>query len=212
MIVKIYPVDISNFWWPMKNFFCLMFFGYAILSAGATARSTQLGDRLLLEVGNTFYSQYQLQCYDLVRTILDEKKWATPYEGPNAGNWGELVRNFALEMVILQEAQRLGSFFPTQEAVGLGIKKINSLKLSNAHLGEAFAEMQMDEPSLLRTVAIVLQVGAFRANKPATNPGDAQLAEPKWLKDLLDKTLIRYLDGSRSYMVIEPTLEGRKKS
>jgi hypothetical protein len=162
----------------------------------------------LIEIGSAFFSQYQMECYFLIKSGLSDKDWKVEYETPGSANWEKVLTRFVLDMAIQQESQRLGSFFPSDEAVTRAIEKIHILEKNDKSFGSLTRHLQIENRALVRTVATVLQVAAYRAGKVGEQ--DVAASSPKqraWQEDLLLKFVIRYFDGSKTYQQIEPILD-----
>ena len=184
-------------------------FVYVVLSLffliPSVAKSGQLGDRVLVEIGSAFFSQHQLECYILIKAALSEKGWKAEIALPTAANWEKYLDMFVLDMAIQQESQRLGSFFPSDEAVNRAIEKIQKLEKVDLAFGTAVDNLRIEKRVLVRTIAMALQVSAYGAGKLGEVEAGGNSAKQKaWQEDLLNKFVIRILDGSKIYRQIHP--------
>jgi hypothetical protein len=171
------------------------------LSLRATAESI-LGDRLVVEVNKTPYSQRQVESYVMLRELLREKPSVLVV---NANNWEILFRYFTEEMAIHQEALRLGSVQLPEEGVRKALGFVQG-KLKDEPLRGYAARLGLDTSSLNRVLGAILRVDAFRTSREkqaALSNNDSK--RQNWLRELFDRTIVRFYADAFRYAEIQPT-------
>lgn len=182
----------------------------------AAAQTT--GDRLVVAVNNIPYSQRQVEAYVAVKESLrkiPESGTAVAAAGAvrlvDAGNWGDALAVFTEDMIILQEAHRLGSFATLDQTVEKfqGVVKDRAARAGTFR--SALSRLGVDDQALVRTLEDVLRVAAFRrarerpqeASAPDDDKGEDGGA-PSWLVELTDRAVVRQFSGAESFVAIAP--------
>jgi len=168
----------------------------------------KIGDRLALEINSIPYTQRQVESYLVAKTSITRNVGI-------AGNafdltdqdWPQALTVFTDDMVILQEAQRLGSFHPADALVNeaLGIVK-DKLPLT-ADMKSAIERLDLDDRTLARNLSYVLRVEAFRRSKNRQTttvrdpnaPSVVMAQKPRWLVDLTSRSVVRQFKGIHPY-------------
>jgi hypothetical protein len=186
--------------------------GYA-----AVAQGTVIGDRIVLAVNNVPYTQRQLELYltikESIRSTLDLNVTVV-----NERSWSEALNAFTEEMMILQEALRLGSFAAPDQLLDKYNAVLRTKLARNAPLSQTMVRLGVDDLAMSRALDSVLRVASFRQNKnrqesqiagaQKTAPVAGEAKEPKWLQDLRARANTRVLAGAEVYLEIEPTVGG----
>lgn len=195
-----------------------IFFAAALLIAfidfiaKAEASPAVLGDRIIIEVNNTPYTQRQMELYSLVKQLL------LPNDRPlvlaNADTWEGILNDFEDDVVVELEALRLGSFNPSDAAVAKAEEVLNKKITASADARAAREKLKMDRKTSMRVLTSVMRVEAFARSKqkqtslmnsvlseedapPVTSSGD-------WRKDLKARAVSRYFKDAKSYVSISP--------
>ena len=188
--------------------------------AAAPALAQQLGNRLVLAINQVPYSQRQIELYTAVRVALFAPADQTGTLVDSA-NWNASLALFTTEMVILQEAQRLGSFGTVDAVLEKYSARLQARRTAHGKFAMALQRLGADDPALAHTLENVLRVAAFRRSKnrqeaqdisaaggaTPTQPGGAA----KWLSDLSGRAATRLYLGGDVYQTIQPvqrSLEG----
>jgi hypothetical protein len=180
----------------------ILFVAVATFTLPRAHAETTLGDRLVVEVNKTPYSQRQVEAYVMLRDLLREKPSTLLV---NANNWEILFRYFTEEMAIHQEALRLGSVQLPEENVRKALAFVQS-KLKDEPLRGYAARLGLDTSSLNRVIGAILRVDAFRTSREkqaALSSNDSK--RQNWLRELFDRTIVRFYADAFRYAEIQPT-------
>ena len=183
---------------------------------GSTVSAKTLGDRLVIEINNAPYTRRQVEVYIAIKESL-RKDGGTGLKIVNAKNWDVALKVFAWDMLIEQEASRLGSFQPSKKNIEKYLKIVRKRFATDVNLRNTKARLGVDERSVKRTLSTVLRTEAFRSSKDrqaaiSGGEGDKKKQKPaiaRWLKDLEERSVIRIYKDAMQYRIIQPTL-GRK--
>jgi len=188
--------------------------------AAAPALAQQLGDRLILAINQVPYSQRQIELYTAIRTALFAPSDQTGVV-VGSSNWTAALELFSTDMMILQEAQRLGSFGTIDAVLEKYSAQLQARRAAHGEFAMALQRLGADDPALAHTLESVLRVVAFRRSKNRQEAQDlsagsgATLAQPggvaKWLSDLSGRAATRLYLGAEVYRPIQPvqrSLEG----
>jgi len=173
--------------------------GFAIICGGSDRLLAKIGDRILLEINNSFYTQRQMESYLFLKDFVrGEYKGKTNHM--NQDNWKPRLESYLYDMLIHQDTQRMGSFFPNDKSIS---GAMNAIKAEAKKSPEFFGRMKflgVDGKNLRRVVAQILQVEGYRRSKSL----DSKSAPSKrralnWATDLRKKFVIRHFDGSKKF-------------
>ena len=186
----------------------------------------RLGDRTLIELNATVYTQRQLETLALVQSILfgDSKHWPVA-----AANWAIVLDWYADHMMIDQEAMRTQGYNPNEEAIQGGLAKVESARKTDRAVLDDMKRLGLDDSTskaLRRSVLSALRAEAFarvrsrrtgtiaidkgdrvagNANGKGDTSGDAE--DLTWLKDLHERAILRLFEGVRNFRIITPVAE-----
>jgi hypothetical protein len=196
--------------------FCRALCWLAMASVAAASHAfaqDPVGDRLVLSINNIPYTQRQVEVYISVKEGL--RKSDGPVRLIVAGNWTDALTVFSEDMIIQQEAQRLGSFQSLEQST----EKFEAVVRDKAKRDREFAQnltrLGVDDLALVRALETVLRVAAFRRSKdrqaqvgtrPDAEDLEAQKESRKWLDDLIDRGVVRHYQNAETFMVIQPSL------
>ena len=172
------------------------------LAGGARAQSSDpLGDRLIVGVNNVPYTQRQVESYILVKESL-RKTEAGPERAIDARSWPQAVAVFSDDMIVLQEAERLGSY-QNEGALVAKFRDVVKQKVAQSPpFAAALKRIGLEDLGVTRTLESVLRVAAFRKAK---DKGAADEKRAKWLGELTDRAVVRFYKGATIYVPISPT-------
>jgi hypothetical protein len=200
----------------------------ALAAAGVEAADAPLGDRLVLSINNLPYTQRQVEIYIAVKESL--RKPATGPDGAAAKsapvrlvesrNWGDALTVFAEDMIILQEAQRLGSFQSADQLLTKYDQVVKARIAGDRELRDGLLRLGADEQAVARTLETVLRVAAFRRSRdrqeqisgdkdaPELDGGSAASGakSARWLVELQERGVVRRYEGASEYQMIQPQL------
>jgi len=181
----------------------------AVLFA-STGVAAQISDRLVLEINNTPYTQRQVEIYSLVKAALDAKP-GTTVAVTDAKNWQDHLEGFRRDMLIEQEASRLGGFNTTEQMQQKAAEIYVQKTAGNAAVKAAAERLALSPAGVARILATVLRVEGLRRSKQrqdaindsSTTRQQRQNSEDTaWLDDLANRASIRYYKGALSYETI----------
>jgi hypothetical protein len=195
----------------MKSRFARILMIFSCLMSGSAAFAV-LADRLVVEVDGTAYTQRQVELYTTLKSVLrqsDESQVTIMDEK----NWSEGVEEFARDMMLEHEAQRLGSFQPSRKVVLEAEKMIVSTRQKNLAFGTFLERMDASSLSLRRTLASVVRVHSFIlskesfANSKKKTKVSKDWQNEEWFKRLEERSSYRYYANGAKYEVITPRVK-----
>lgn len=176
----------------------------------ALAQQEIVGDRLVVELNGVKYTQRQVESYYLVKVMLSQVDGAG-FVPITPKTWPQILQMFQEEMILEQEAQRLGSFRPVERIMTQASKVLVQRLRSSGEADNAAKRLGIEGDSLNQVLQIVLRIEAFRQNKQRQlqAEGDASqlVAEvPQWFTELVSRAVFRTFSGAENYVLIQPTL------
>lgn|GEM_PF-4553399 len=191
-------------WLSIIYFAAIPYWPTAWAADGGEPRKT-LGDRLIVSVNSTPYTQRQIEVYLTVKEGLRD---ASVDSAPvlNSENWPAALNAFADDMIVHQEAHRVGSFQVTENAEKLARGKFEKRRSGDSAFATASGRLNIDDRTLTRTLNTVLRTEAFRRNKErqsivARTDDDGA---PRWFEEIKDRAVVRYFAGAEKYVEIRP--------
>ena len=190
------------------------------LYCGSQARGSPagvVGDRLVVSVNQANFTQRQAEIYLAVKeAIRGGAGDRVAFIG--ASNWPQALDAFTEDMAVLLELQRLGSFTVLDQASEKYAALLRQRLREQPQLKAQLRRLGADEPAIARGLDTVLRVSAFRQSKDRQESQSSQAmgqkgqgrpsGAPKWLTDLLDRTVTRRYVGASQYQLIEPVVTG----
>ncbi|MEZ4742485.1 MAG: hypothetical protein R3B45_08565 [Bdellovibrionota bacterium] len=178
----------------------LLFYAFSLYSFQAIGNSNPpLGDRVLAEINNTFYTQWQLEGYFLIKKALDN----TPINEKSLQrkeSWQKDLDIFLFDMLIHQDTQKMGSFFPNDQSIDKNLEKIKKLSSTNIYFRDALQVLGLNNKTLKQTTITVIQVKSYKQNKNIGIEKDDSIGKtPAWKSDLKKKYIIRRFKDSQNY-------------
>ncbi len=177
----------------------------------AQAQQARLGDRLVLSINNVPYSQRQVESYINVKESLRKTNDGN-VRVIDASNWNDALTVFSEDMVILQEAQRLGSFSTQDQLVDKYHAVVRDKVAQGGELKKSLTRLGIDEPALAKALDDVLRVAAFRRSKDRQESQGTKGAQKgavtgkvQWLEELTLRAIVRPYEGARTYESVGPS-------
>lgn len=187
--------------------------GMAIFSAGAALAESSpevaapqgvVADRLIVQVNAVAYTQWQIESHWLVKEAL--RYAMDPASGALNGaqvvsgeNWSSAVDSFVDEMMIFQEAKRIGSFMPTSQMVDEGCRLYRDGVARSDALAALARRLGMTDAAIRRAVSDVVRIDAFTQSQNRGNRGVTT-----WMGPLRDRALIRRFGAAATWREIQP--------
>jgi hypothetical protein len=162
-----------------------------------------LADRLVAQINAVAYTQWQVESYLLVKECLRSAPTSTGGPSaeptlPDAGRWKQAVESFLTDMLVYQEAERIGSFVPPARMVDQVRSMFVAVRDGHPAAKEVWSRLAMTDASLGRAIALVLRVDGFsqsqeRVTREAANAKTAPvpLGDRPWVRELRDRAVIR---------------------
>ena len=181
------------------------------LFSGAGAYGAPLGDRLVLSINNVPYTQRQVETYINVKESLRKTNDGN-VRVIDATNWGDALAVYSEDMIILHEAQRLGSFSTQDQLIDKYHAVVRDKIAHGGELKKSLTRLGIDEVTLAKALDDVLRVAAFRRSKDrqesqggkGVRKRDADTGKVQWLADLSNRAIVRPYDDAKTYQAIEP--------
>lgn len=165
------------------------------------AYAAQMLDRMVLEVNKTAYSQRQIEVYCLIREVSDSPE--TGPKGVTAKNWRQRLMQFRSEMIVEQEAQRLGTVKPTAKMVSDMLAKISRRRQQSKALNQIYRDLKVSTEELKGVLASLIRVNGFLSSKIRRGPGPLQVTldtTAPWFVKLQDRTPSRLFAGASIFV------------
>ncbi len=165
-----------------------------------------IGDRLIVSINGVPYTQRQAEVYLNVKEALKAAPLKTSSVITQA-NWPEALTVFIEDMVVLQEAARLGSFAAPDELTSKYLISLKTRLASGGPFTDRAKILGLEDSGLGPILDHVLRVAAFRRSKERSDAaGQNRGATVKWLDDLMTRQTIRRFDDAMQYTDIHPVL------
>ncbi len=169
------------------------------------AAGPEIADRLVLSVSGSSYSQRHVAVWFVVREMLQEEasiqkqKDKTPLLSEISSGWKNVIEKFSEDMVIRQEAARLGSFQPSPKAQIKANERIMARRNVDQDLKATVAALAITDDEISSFTATILQVEGFRKSRERQAPGSIELSNGSWLMDLKSRSVIRIYGGGDTW-------------
>ena len=168
-----------------------------------------VSDRLVVSVSGSSYTQRHVAGWFLVRELLQEPS-AQKEKLPRASfmdevssSWKDVLQKFSEDMVIRQEAARLGSFQPSPKAIMKAGERVSARRATDAQLASGIAALAVGDEEISRFIATILQVEGFRKSRerPMSAPArDAINPSSTWLSELKSRAVVRVYEGGDTWV------------
>jgi hypothetical protein len=186
--------------------------GAVFFLAAPRAGAVVLGDRAVLSINNTTYTQRQVEMYIVIKESLRKNTALESARIVHAGNWLEALTVFTEDMIIHQESLRLGGLQATDQLIDRFSNLIKEKNVKSPLFRATMDRLGADQVGVTRVLDTVIRVAAFRRSKDrqATSTGtpeidDVDNSQPSWLSELKDRAIIRRYEGAQAFLEISPT-------
>jgi hypothetical protein len=172
------------------------------------ASAQELADRLLIEIDLHSYTQTQMELYLICKDALGGGDQIRSVE---TGSWDRLLEEFKNDMVMHQEATRLGSFEATARVLEKALDVFQDRKTGSEEIGRQLERLGADESVVRKIVAMAVRVEGFRRSKERQaavqegqpdGPQVQQKAVQEWQKELIARSVVRYYDGAVTFKAV----------
>lgn len=186
----------------------LLFFLTMVFISSSSRSDEILVDRLILEIGVNSFTQRQLELYmTLKRTLQDQDPKEVVFI--NKENWTKSIFEYRDDMILIQEANRLGHGRPSKKILDDAVKYILKVRSVSVSFDTFIKKMGASSQEIKRVLASIFQVRIFSLSKnKAKNKHEnkiKQLEKHKvWLKDIKSKYAFRFYEGAQYYKSIRP--------
>jgi hypothetical protein len=203
----------SQFSSAMHETFCKMFLllGMCIffVCLNASRAESQIGDRLVLAVNGAPWSQRSIEVHILLREALRaDQKGKVPKI--DAKSWPLAIDAFIDDAVVQQEAQRLGSFQPSEAAMRRAKDEVLARRQADPDFAASLTRLGVDDASLERSLQNILRIEAFRRSKErqaavsARGDDSGDENSMSWAQALRERAVARIFQGAREWVEIHP--------
>ncbi len=189
-----------------KALICCLILNFSMISLvnGAPV----LGDRILFEINNSYFTQRQLEVYLLIKEALRKRAPGQNVTVVSKKTWQAAMKSFETDMLIQQEVQKFGSFLPSKEISDKTIALVERRNQNDSVFQNAKKRLAISRENMVWAVSTILQIQAFRKNK---NRGEkytrqANRNQPAWLEELRLRMVIRKFKGADTYVQIVPAV------
>ena len=173
---------------------------------GQSISASDIFDRLVLEVNKTSYSQRQVEIYIGTRNVLAARS-ADVDVSVNSRNWQDILFQFRDEMMVEQEAQRLGTVQPNLQMVDELFKVLRTKQKRVRSLTALYQRLNVDSAEVRTVLASIIRVRGFLVTKRRQGASDLkQLNIEKsvgWFRKLTARVPSRVYEGALSYVPIK---------
>jgi hypothetical protein len=162
-----------------------------------TSHCAKVVDRLVLELNQTPFTQNQIKNYVLTHITLSDEESVNNLN--LSESWTRYLAKFLADMIIDQEASRLGSYEPTTKM----LEDATQLIIRKDTLG---FHRKMSPDQFSKTLKKVLRIENFKRIKQrqlslgATTDTEAGWQQSAWYKDLREKAMIRFFKDAYQYI------------
>jgi hypothetical protein len=197
----------------------LLLFGFLSLSPKTLAQVVY-GDRIVVSINNIPYTQRQIEVYIAVKESLRPSPRGESVRLVNVQNWKEAIAVFTDDMLILQEATRLGSFQTTDQNFDKYERVVRDKFKKDSGLVATSERLGIDDLTIAKSLETVLRVASYRRSKDRQavlakdgESADDELAEEavtkkntaRWFRELAERAVIRRYQDATEYLLIQPT-------
>lgn len=168
----------------------------------------QLGDRLIIAINDSPYTQRQIETHISVKESLrkgDQVRLIRP------DDWASAVDVFTEDMIIFQESLRLGSFEPADQLVDRFVGAVQERLAADKGFAANIKRLGVNERELRGALEAVLRIESFRKSKDRQDELAGQVrstvdeGKESWFADLEQRAVIRLFKDAKIYKKIEPT-------
>jgi hypothetical protein len=176
----------------------------------------QVGDQAVVAINNVTYTQRQIEMYIVVKESLRKNTSVESARVVNASNWNEAVTVFIEDMIVYQEAQRLGGLQAPDQLVEKFVSLIQEKSKKSDLFRTTMTRLGADQVGITRVLDSVIRIAAFRRSKDrqassTDNSGeieDQTGAMPEWLAEITDRAIVRRYEGTSQFIEIAPNSRG----
>ena len=175
----------------------------------ASVSHAKIGDRLIITINDTPYTQRQIEMYMTIKESLrksDRVRLIRPVE------WSVAVDVFTQDMIIFQESLRLGSFQPADQVVDRFAGAVEQKIASDDHFRENLKRLGVGSRDVRGALETVLRIDSFRKSKDRQDELAGEIRDKSargkksWFIDLEERAVIRLFREGKIYKSISPTL------
>lgn len=161
-------------------------------------------DRLVLEVDSFSYTQRQLELYIILKNILSKNK-PPPLTLIDARNWDQALNEFQIDMLIEQEARRIGSVHLSDKTIAVARKIVAQRSAKDPTFRLFLEHVGADETTIRKTLITILIVRKFKIGKNLSRNNDSKANLYKWINALQSRIPYRIYEGAKKFEPIQST-------
>ena len=128
----------------------------------------------------------------------------------DAQSWPMAIDTFIDDAVVQQDAQRLGSFQPSDAAMQRALDEVLTRRKADPEFAANLSRLGVDDASLERTLHNILRIEAFRRSKErqaavsARGDDSGEENTTNWAQTLRERAVARIFQGARDWIEIHP--------
>ncbi len=186
-----------------KILVAFIYFTFHVMHTSAS----EVVDRLIVEVDRISYSQLHIEAYCLLTDALGGR---TELRQPNKVNWNELRAQFVTDMIIDQEALRVGGYEASRKMIEQARTILDQKTQITPDLSSRLQRYELKGPNLERLLAQAIRVESYKRSKQrqASVPDDRRDAAihisskfSSWQRSLEQRAVVRFLE--REYISLK---------
>jgi hypothetical protein len=169
----------------------------------------KIGDRLVLELANSVFTQRSLETHLLVKHAVFKNG---VYRSVSASNWEDARDEFLADMIVDREASRLGSFRVNPETMKRAMDAFDELLRRDHAFNVQIKELSLSPPRIQQEIAAALRIEAFKRSKSpdrSIEMADMEfqpnqyIQKQEWFLKIKQASMYRWYSGSSNYVRIK---------
>lgn len=157
-------------------------------------QAENVGDRVVLRLGPTAFTQRQLERHIPIRSILSQAK---EIEIVHANNYRDCLEVFRKDMIILLEILRIERAAATKLRLDQALNQIEAARQSSPSFANLLLRLGVNEASLKAQVASALQILDYRSVKEKSR-------QKNWFFELQERHDQGLFQNANSFVDIHP--------
>ena len=198
--------------WTARMITVCVFVSSLLALTSTESLQAQVGDRAVLAINNVTYTQRQIEMYIVVKESLRKNTSIESARVVNAANWNEAVTVFTEDMIVYQEAQRLGGLQAPDQLIEKFVSLIQEKSNKSDVFRSTMTRLGADQVGMTRVLDSVIRIAAFRRSKDrqASNSDstgeieDQSGSTPEWLTEITERAIVRRYEGTNQFIEIAP--------
>ena len=157
----------------------------------------KLGDRLLVQINDISYTQWQLETHMLIKLAMQVEQHVKTTPVTSAAHWRTALDAFRVDMLILQELERHERNQPSAKDIAAAQRYVSQWR---KHNDAEFVRLGIDDKLLTELIGVNLRISTYRQQqnkRTATTQTD-------WLQKIVQQGSVRFYRDSSVWIPITP--------